>query len=131
MEMALEVFDRCVAFVLNCPQDRHHLRVPQHLCQLSIFPNGGLHHGRFPSLAALTFVLAILYSYMYTVLSAPHQRRSARRCATVSVCGRRASAPSRMSARTDAARAARSAPGSAAPTWASPKRARVSAERSS
>src|SRR5207237_8139364 len=49
---------------LNCPQDRHHLRVPQHLCQLSIFPNGGLRHGRFPSLAALTFVLAILYSDM-------------------------------------------------------------------
>jgi hypothetical protein len=52
-----------VAFVLNCLQDRHHLRVPQHLCQLAIFPHGALRQGRFPSLAAVTFVLAILYGY--------------------------------------------------------------------
>jgi hypothetical protein len=57
--------------------------------------------------------------------AAAPQRSSARRCATVTACGRRASAPSRMSARTEAARALRSASGSTAPTWTSSNPARV------
>ena len=63
--------------------------------------------------------------------AAARQRSSASRCATVSACGRRASAASRMSERTEAARALRSTSGSTAPTWASLHRASVSAERSS
>jgi hypothetical protein len=61
----------------------------------------------------------------------PRQRSSARRCATVSACGRSAWAPSCSSARTAAPSALRSVPGSAAPTWVPPKRASVSAGRSS
>ncbi len=77
------------------------------------------------------WLFAILCDHAWEILSGPRQRRSERRCATAFACGRPACAPSCMSASIAAARAARSAPGSIAPTWASLNRARVSALRSS
>jgi hypothetical protein len=62
---------------------------------------------------------------------ARRQRRSVRCCATLSACARPAAAASSSSACTEAASAARSAAGSTAPTWVAPKRASVSADRSS